>query len=111
MGAVRWNANLLFERVYRGSHDEAHPTEIGYQLQAKSTISGDLEAGVQAFGEMGKWNDWSPTSEQEHRIGPAIFGKVKLGGREAIRYNAAVLFGATKAAADNTFRLQAEYEF
>ena len=48
---------------------------------------------------------------REHRIGPAIFGKVKLQGREAIRYNAALLFGETNAAPRQTFRLQAEYEF
>jgi hypothetical protein len=39
-------------------------------------------------------------------------GKVKLGqGRQAIRWNAAWLFGASKAAADNALRVQAEYEF
>ncbi len=48
----------------------------------------------------------------QQRIGPAIFGKVKLGeGRQAIRYNAAFLFGETPATPRHTFRLQAEYEF
>ncbi len=71
-----------------------------------------MDVGVQAFGEMGKWNDWAPRDEQSHRLGPAVFGKVKLGeGRQAIRYNAAWLFGASKAAADNAFRVQIEYEF
>lgn len=111
-GPVRWNANLLFERVYRGSPDEAHPTEMGYQLQARYSVSRALAVGAQAFGEMGKWDHWDPSREQDHRVGPAIFGKVKLGeGREAIRYNAAVLFGVTDGAAKSSFRLQAEYEF
>lgn len=109
IGELRWNANLLFERVVRG--DEPHSTEMGYQLQAKYHLRQELEVGVQAFGEMGKWNHWEPRDAQNHRIGPAIFGKVKLGERDAIRYNAAWLFGASKAAPDNTFRLQAEYEF
>jgi hypothetical protein len=109
VGAVRWNANLLFERAVRA--DEPHVTEMGYQLQAKYHVRREFEFGVQAFGEMGQWNHWEPREAQNHRAGPAVFGKVKLGGRDAIRYNAAWLFGASKAASDNTFRLQAEYEF
>ena len=110
-GAIRWNANLLFERVFRGRSEEPRVTEIGYQLQAKYSLSPTFEIGAQAFGEMGKWDHWEPASEQNHRAGPAIFGKVKLGGREAIRYNAAWLHGVSSAAPRNTFRLQAEYEF
>ena len=111
-GPVRWNANLLFERVLRGSPDEPHPTEMGYQLQARYSVSQGLDVGAQAFGDMGKWDHWSPSHEQDHRLGPAVFGKIKMGqGREAIRYNAAWLIGVTDGAAKNTFRLQAEYEF
>ena len=108
-GPIRWNANLLFERVVRS--DEPHVTEMGYQLQAKYSLSPSFEVGAQAFGEMGRWDHWVPASEQEHKAGPAIFGKVKLGGREAIRYNAALLYGLTHASPRNTFRVQAEYEF
>ena len=111
-GPIRWNANLLFERVFRGSPDEAHPTEIGYQLQAKYSFSRAFEAGVQAFGEMGEWNHWEASREQSHRVGPAVFGKVRLGeGREAIRYNAAWLHGVTDGSPKDTVRLQVEYEF
>ena len=107
-GPIRWNANLLLERVVRG--EESHVTEMGYQLQAKYHVRRELEIGVQAFGEMGKWNDWAPRAEQSHRVGPAVFGKVKLEGRQSIRYNAAWLVGSN-AAAHRTFRLQTEYEF
>jgi hypothetical protein len=110
-GDLRWNANLLFERIVGGSSDEPRITEMGYQAQVKYGTRPELEYGLQAFGDMGKWNHWEPASEQEHRAGPAIFGKVKLGPRQTIRYNAALLFGLTKAAADNTFRMQVEYEF
>jgi len=60
---------------------------------------------------MGPWNDWDPHDEQSHRVGPAIFGKVALGGRQVFKYNAAVLFGASSAAPDRTLRAQLEYEF
>ena len=112
VGAVRWNANLLFERVFRGQSDRPRVTEMGYQLQAKYKVRRSLEVGAQAFGELGKWNHWEPRDEQVHRVGPAVFGKLKLGeGREAIRYNAAILFPASRAAPTQAFRVQAEYEF
>ena len=110
-GAVRWNANLLFERVFRGSSEEPRVTEMGYQLQARYELGPAIGIGMQAFGEMGKWDHWEPRNEQSHRAGPALFGKVKLGGREAIKYNAAWLHGVGEGAPRNTVRIQAEYEF
>jgi len=110
-GPVRWNANLLFQRILRGNSEVSHVTDLGYQLQAQYPLSDTFEIGAQAFGDMGQWNHFDPASEQSHRVGPAIFGKVKLGGRESIRYNAAWLFAASSAAPKNGFRLQVEYEF
>jgi hypothetical protein len=111
-GALRWNTNVFLERSFRTRGDEASVTEMKYQAQVSYHLPNGLDVGVQAFGDLGKWNDWAPREEQSHRIGPAVFGKVKLGeGRQAIRWNAAWLFGASDAAADNAFRLQAEYEF
>ena len=62
---------------------------------------------------MGVWNKWAPSNEQDHKLGPAIFGKAPLGlgGRDAIKYNAAWLIGTTQATPHNTFRMQVEYEF
>lgn len=111
-GPIRWNANLLFERHFRAHSGDPQFTEMGYQLQAKYAFSRELEVGAQAFGEMGRWDHWEPSHEQSHRIGPAIFGKVKLGqGREAIKYNAALLFATNDHTPRTGVRLQAEYEF
>lgn len=111
MGVVQWNANLLFERSFRGHPEEPRVTEMGYQVQVKYRASPTFEYGLQAFGEMGRWDHWEPADEQKHIVGPAVFGKVKLGAREAIKYNAAMLLGVSKAAPDNRFRMQVEYEF
>jgi len=49
------------------------------------------------------------------RFGPlagrAAFGKVKLGAREAIRFNAAWLHGIGNGSPRNVLRMQAQYEF
>ena len=108
-GKIQVNANLLFERHYRAASPS--DMEMGYQLQAKYRWKPELELGVQALGEMGKWDDWAPRSEQSHRFGPAIFGKLALGTKQAIKYNAALLFDTNRTTRINTFRAQVEYEF
>jgi len=108
-GKVQLNANLLFQRSYRS--EEPSQTEFKYQWQAKYRWLKQFEFGFQGMGEMGKWDNWVKGNEQIHKAGPAIFGKFALGDRQAIKYNAAWLIGASSAAPDHTFRLQAEYEF
>lgn len=48
-----------------------------------------------------------PARDQGHRIGPAVFGKFGIGGKQAIKYNAAYLIGKTRIDEDsyrgNTF--------
>jgi hypothetical protein len=108
-GLVQTNFNFLLERHFRS--DEREVTELGYQWQVKYRWRQDLEFGLQGFGDVGKWNDWDPHGAQTHIVGPAIFGKFPLGGRQAFKYNAAVLFKASSAAPDRTLRAQLEYEF
>jgi hypothetical protein len=108
-GKVQLNANVLFSRRFRAS-TEQH-TELGYQWQAKYRLMPEFEVGAQAFGEVGNVCHWDSSNQQSHRIGPAVFGKVALGGRQAVRYNAAWLVGATDNSPHHTFRAQVEYEF
>ena len=113
LGKLQLNGNLLFERAF-GKADESgvpYSTNIGYQLQAKYRWQQTLEFGLQSLGEMGKWNAWDPPAEQNHRIGPAVFGRFVLGNRQAIKYNAAWLFRASNLAPASTVRTQVEYEF
>jgi len=108
-GRLQLNANVLVEHIFDSR--DSNGTELGYQWQAKYRWRERLEFGVQGFGEVGDWTDWAPRREQNHRFGPAIFGRFLLHGRQAIRYNAALLQGLTKGSPDLTFRAQVEYEF
>jgi len=110
-GKLQLNGNMLFERTFGGGDEQEHITEIGYQWQVKYRLQQEFEFGLQGMGEMGKWNDWDKSDEQNHRMGPAVFGKLAVGQHQAIRYNAAWLFGVSDAAPNNTFRMQVEYEF
>lgn len=106
---VQANLNLLFEKHIRAS--EPSKAELGYQWQVKYRWRPAFEFGLQGFGDVGPWDDWEPKSEQPHIAGPAVFGRIGLGGRQAVKYNAGLLFGLTDGAPRQTFRLQAEFEF
>ena len=110
-GKVQLNGNVLFERKIGGDEIETHVTELGYQVQAKYRYKPEIEFGVQGFGELGEWDHWDNSNVQNHRFGPAIFGKFALGNKGAIKYDTAWLFGFSDAAPNNTFRMQVEYEF
>lgn len=109
IGKVQLNGNLLFRRNYQSA--EANQMKMLYQWQAKYRWLPQFEFGLQGFGELGPVDNWSPHDEQLHRAGPAVFGKIPLSGRQAIKYNAAWLIGSNTATPDNTLRVQVEYEF
>lgn len=108
-GKLQLNANFLFERNFRA--DVPMRTQFQYQWQAKYRWHSEFEFGMQGFGEMGDWDNWVPADERIHKMGPAIFGKIPVGPRQAIKYNVAWLFGASTAAPDHNLRMQIEYEF
>ena len=113
IGKLQLNGNMLFERKYSSdSSGVQYPTEVAYQWQVKYRLQPEFEFGAQGFGELGEWDNWvNNKAEENHRVGPAIFGKVALGNRQAIKYNAAWLVGSGVAVPDHTFRMQLEYEF
>lgn len=106
---VQVNANVLFQRVIGG-----YPygtTQVGYQYQVKYRQQAKFEYGIQGFGSVGTWNSWGQLGPQSHRLGPAVFGKFRVGPGRAIKYNAAFLFGTSSGAPSGTLRAQIEYEF
>jgi hypothetical protein len=108
-GKIQLNGNALFTRNYQA--DFTNSMRLAYQWQAKYRWTQQLEYGAQGFGDLGKWDHWAPHAQQEHRYGPALFGKLPLGDGRAIKYNMAYLFDTSSSTRSNTFRAQVEYEF
>ena len=106
---IQANLNLLLAKHVRASQPSR--SELGYQWQVKYRWQPSFEIGAQGFGALGPWRDWSPAAEQSHTAGPAVFGRIRGGERQVVKYNAGLLFGLNDGAPRNTFRLQAEYEF
>lgn len=107
--AVQANLNLLVAKYIRASTPSK--AQLGYQWQLKYRWRPNFEYGAQGFGGLGPVSHLSSTGNQSHTLGPAVFGRVRTGQHEFIRYNAALLLGTTSASPRTTFRAQAEYEF
>jgi hypothetical protein len=108
VGRFQGNLNLLVQKHYQAA--ESAPAELGYQWQVHAPVAERVELGLQGFGNLGRWDEWLPHAEQEHRVGPAVFGKLPLGNHQAIKYNAAWLIGLTEASPKHGLRLQVEWE-
>jgi high-affinity iron transporter len=107
--AATYNLNLTWVRNYNG-YQVDDMTTFEYSFQAR--VKGDpmLEYGIQAIGDLGEWNHMKTFTNQEHKIGPAVFGEVKAGGKNKLSYDGALLFGVTDDSQDATLRFAISYE-
>jgi hypothetical protein len=103
------NLNLLIQSRFTGSENQG--SFFGYQGQVKYRLKPELHLGAQLFSWLEQLNNLSTTQQQQTSVGPAIFGKFKLGRREALVYNIAFLLGTTPSSPKNTIRMQVEYEY
>ena len=106
IGALQGNLNVIFEREL--GHGAEPGAEIDYEWQVKWRGNPRFEPGVQGLGTLGRTSDFGRRPEAS--IGPAFFGQIPTGGRNKLKYDAAVLFGANKNRPDTTVRFQLEYE-
>lgn len=108
-GRTQVNANFFLEREYRNG--EENQTELNYQWGAKYRWKSYLQFGVQGFGELGKWNDWSPQSQQSHRIGPIVAGTLRFAGDQELEYEAGVFTGKIYGQNAKVFSMRLQYPF
>jgi hypothetical protein len=106
IGPTIANLNLIFEReIGSGASND---TELDYAWQVKWRGNEALEWGVQGLGGLGVLGDLG--QDDQHSIGPALFGVKRLANGNKLSYDAAVLAGLNEAAPDVTARFQIEYE-
>lgn len=105
---TQFNLNLFLQREF--ANGERNDTELAYQWQVMQRWKPWLSPGLQGFGEVGKWNDWLPRSQQSHRAGPALFGHVDAGPRgHQLKYEAAYLIGRNSGRSANSFTMRLQY--
>ncbi|KQQ39943.1 hypothetical protein ASF61_03780 [Duganella sp. Leaf126] len=123
IGRTQFNANLFFQRRYGQTGQTAQAAQTGqvpprgveltYQLQVKQHWKPWFQPGIQAFGEVGQWNDWLPSRQQSHRAGPMIYGHrdIGAGGEREVKYELAYLFGKNTGRAARSFSLRVQLIF
>lgn len=109
VGRTQLNANLFFERQLSG--EDKPPTQLKYQWQLRHRWTPGLHFGLQGFGELGPWKEWSPADRQSHRAGPALFGTWHLQDRQAVKLQAAWLEGKTYGHRGHMFTMRLHTEF
>jgi len=108
-GKTLFTVNLKFERETGDNADDDWMQAYAWQLRWFGNPK--LEFGVEGYGELGKVDNWNSWDEQEHQVGPAIFGKLKTDGGHAWKYRLALLAGLTSDTPNATLAGTLEYEF
>ncbi|WP_144006651.1 hypothetical protein [Pelomonas sp. KK5] len=107
---VDFNLNVLVSRWVHPSFRQ-QPADLSYQAQAKTLLAPGWEWGAQMYGDLGPLANPSPWREQEHQLGPAIFGHRAAGSAGTWRYDAALLFGLNNASPRALMRAEIAYSF
>lgn len=111
IGRTTTTANLIFERQL-GSHGDSG-LAFNYRLQERWRLYEAFEPAIEAYGEMGKVDNFDSPNSQKHMVGPAIQGAIGglgwLPGK--FRYNVGYLFGVTSASPSGMLKSVVEYEF
>jgi hypothetical protein len=100
--------NLFFAREVGSNASDR--TGFSYAWETRIATGWVIEPGFQAYGEPGDVGHFARISEQDHRIGPQIFGTVHDLGPATLKFNGGILFGLTPATPRQTLRWQLEYE-
>ncbi|MBI1772120.1 MAG: hypothetical protein HYR68_07215 [Burkholderiales bacterium] len=112
-GRLQVNTNLFLERTYRTS--PATHLQMKYQWQGKYRFRPELELGLQGFGELGDWDNWSARALQSHRAGPMISGSFRLGNpadsKQTVKYEASYVVGKLNARHAGILSMRLQYAF
>lgn len=85
--------------------------QFNYALQYLWLGNPARQFAVEAYGELGDVNDWSPLNQQQHQFGPALVGKFKTSPGRGWEYRLGWFFGLTEVTPDQAFLANIEYEF
>lgn len=103
MGKFAHKANFKLEREV--GEDSSDETEGGFAWSSKYRYSEKFEPGFEIHSGFGELSHTGSFDEQDHRLGPVIYGK--LG---SVKYDAGYLVGVSDDAPDGTAKVILEYE-
>lgn len=101
---IKHTANLIFEKEVWGDAGKELVGEFAWRSKYYWTKL--VRPGFEYYIDFGELNDGNSYDEQEHQVGPMVYGK--FGGH--IEYELGYLFGISDSAPDGTLRWLLEYE-
>jgi hypothetical protein len=104
------NTVNLFLAKEIGGFSSGDSVRFSYAWETRIATGWIIEPGFQAYGEPGPLGQFASINQQDHRIGPQLFGVVHDLGPGTLKYNGGILFGLTAAVPQQTLRWQLEYE-
>ncbi|MCV2352564.1 hypothetical protein LNV09_00155 [Paucibacter sp. B2R-40] len=107
-GLTQLNFNVFLDHDWGKSKG----TQMKYQWQALRRLQAGLRLGVQGFGELGNWADWTAADRQSHRAGPTLRWALPLGNADqGLELQMAYLWGKVYGSQAEMFSAQLLYKF
>jgi hypothetical protein len=100
---LSFTANPFFEKTF--GHNRIEGIALNYGWNAKYQINERLAIGVEGFGLIENLGNSPRFSDQQHRIGPALFTAITLGHDLTITPDIGIFFGLTEATPNVTLKL------
>lgn len=107
-GPWRATANVILEKEFGNAKSES--LELAYAWQAKYRWTREIQPGFELFGRFGSLDELS-FSEQQHNVGPGLFGFIELADEWSMKYELSWLFGLTRPTPSGTLKWLAEIEY
>mgnify|MGYP002835606358 CR=1 FL=1 len=107
-GVWRSTGNIILEQEFENSSDSG--LEIAYAGQLRYRLTPNIQPGVEVFGRFGELDDIAIGNEQ-HQVGPGVFGFVEFDDNYGFKYELGWLFGYTDTTPDNTLKFLIEFEY
>ena len=110
MGAWRSTGNVIFEKEFKNS--DSNGIEMAYAGQLRYRLTTNIQPGFELFGRFGEIGSIAVGNEQ-HNIGPGVFGFIELKEDVALKYEITWLLGYTNPTPSNTYKwlLELEYKY
>ena len=108
VGPWRGTGNIVVEQEFENSSNSG--LELAYAGQLRYRLTPNIQPGFEAFGRFGEIDDIALGNEQ-HKIGPGVFGVVEFDDSYGFKYELSWLLGYTDSTPDNSVKWLIELEY